>query len=282
MTKLSLSFELFPPRTSRSRELLWLNVGRLSTLNPNFMTVTYGAGGSTREWTIDTACNIQNDTGISMASHLTCIVTPKKDIEVLAHELWDKDIRRIVALRGDVPEGKTRPDPDDSDYYHYSSNFVEGLLKLHPFDISVAAYPEKHPDAPSMDADIEALKKKCDAGAARAITQLFFDNESFYDFMDKVLAAGIKTPIVPGILPIVNYTKAESFAGKCGARIPEKVMARFKGLDPVSKEAEAASLEIVKEQVRDLIRHGINSFHFYTLNQAGLTYTACSDLGLAL
>lgn len=280
MKKNLLSFEFFPPKTDRARERLWQNVGRLSTLDPSFMTVTYGAGGSTRDWTIETACRIQEDTGIKVASHLTCIVTPKDKIAEIASTLWQRGIRHIVALRGDAPEGEKTPDPDDPRYYHYSNELVEGLLKLHPFEISVAAYPEKHPEAPSLDADIEALKKKYDAGATRAITQFFFDNEACYRFLDKAAAAGIDMPIVPGILPIVNFGKAEDFAAKCGASVPGTLKERFAGIDPDSDEARKVSLDIVSGQVGDLIAHGIGSFHFYTLNKAGMTYLACKTLGL--
>jgi methylenetetrahydrofolate reductase (NADPH) len=276
--KPTLSFEFFPPKTERARERLWQNVGRLSTLHPSYMTVTYGAGGSTREWTIETACKIQEDTGVPVASHLTCVVTPKARIEEVASILWSRGIRHIVALRGDVPEGANSPDPDDDSYYHYSSELVEGLLKLHPFEISVAAYPEKHPDAPSLNADIEALKKKCDAGAARAITQFFFDNEAFYRFLDKVRAAGITTPIVPGILPIVNFAKAESFALKCGANVPDNVRKKFAGLEPGSEETHKISIDLTSRQLLDLIENGVSHFHFYTLNHARLTYSIVRNL----
>lgn len=276
-----ISFEFFPPKTERARERLWQNVGMLSTLNPAFMTVTYGAGGSTREWTVDTARRIQEDTGVPVASHLTCVITPKEEIVRIADDLWQSGIKHIVALRGDVPEGANPPARDDPHYYHFSSNLVEGLLARHPFEISVAAYPEKHPDAPSMDADIEALRKKSDAGAARAITQFFFDNENFFRFMDKVSAAGITTPVVPGILPIVNFEKMEAFASRCGTHVPEYIREKFSGLDPDSSEARQVSKDIAARQVRELMEGGINHFHFYTLNHAGQTYEICRSLSLA-
>jgi methylenetetrahydrofolate reductase (NADPH) len=279
MTDTQISFEFFPPRTERGRELLWENVGRLSTLGPRFMTVTYGAGGSDQDWTLHTAVHIQKDTDIPTAAHLTCIVTPKDTIAQIAHELWDNGIRHIVALRGDAPkDGGAKPAPRDKNFYHYSSDLVEGLKSLHDFEVSVAAYPEKHPDAPSLDADIEALRKKFAAGADRAITQFFFENSNFLNFRDKVHAAGITQEITAGILPIADFEKAVSFARKCGTHVPDWLLARYDGVAPGSSTAQDISADIVREQVRALMAEGVNAFHFYTLNQAGLTYSACKDM----
>lgn len=279
MNDLSISFEFFPPKTDRGRELLWENVGRLSTLGPRFMTVTYGAGGTDRDWTIETARNIQRDTRVPTAAHLTCIVTPKDEIARIADTLWENQIRHVVALRGDAPrDGSPAPAPDDERYYHFSSDLVDGLRARHPFEISVAAYPEKHPAAPSLDADIAALKKKFDAGADRAITQFFFENDDFLRFRDKARAAGINGEIVAGILPIADHEKAFDFAGKCGANVPDSLRERFDGLEPRSDAALEVSAELVREQVRALVSEGVREFHFYTLNQAHLTYSACEDL----
>lgn len=280
MDKPAVSFEFFPPKTDRARELLWEAVGMLSTLNPKFMTVTYGAGGSTRDWTVETATHIQGDTGVPTAAHLTCIGNPKAEVDALAGQLWDKGIRHIIALRGDAPKDKPVPRPDDPAYYGYADALVKGLLRLHPFEISVAAYPEKHPEAPDLETDIEHLKRKCDAGAVRAITQFFFDNERYLRFVDKCRAAGITVPIVAGILPIANHEKAFSFAEKCGTYVPREVREKFFKVEPDSETARMIAAIVLVEQVEDLLERGVQDFHFYTLNQSQLTYTACRHLGL--
>ncbi len=278
--KPSLSFEFFPPKNERMKEQLWEAVGMLSTLDPAFMTVTYGAGGSTRDWTVEAATHIHQDTGIPVAAHLTCVCTPKEEIALIADRLWANKIRHIVALRGDAPKDGEIPRPDDEHYFHYSSDLVEGLLALHPFEISVAAYPEKHPEAPSLDADIEALKKKQDAGATRAITQFFFDNDRFYSFLDKAQAAGITMPIVPGIMPIANFEKSVGFAERCGTYVPDKVKQKFENIKDDPEACRITAGLVLADQVEALMEKGTNSFHFYTLNQARLTYTACRHLGL--
>ena len=224
------SFEFFPPKTDAARDGLTHAVQMLARLKPNFMTVTYGAGGSTRDWTIETASKIQKDTGIPTAAHLTCICTPKTEIADIANRLWDKGIRHIVALRGDAPKDGPVPAPDDPAYYHYANELVTGLKALHDFQISVAAYPEQHPKAPDPNTDILNLKKKCDAGASRAITQFFFDNTHFYRFRDRAAEAGITIPITAGLLPIVNVEKAFAFAQKCGTSVHFRCVSALKGL----------------------------------------------------
>lgn len=259
----SFSFEFFPPRSDKAEGAFWPVIDELATLNPAFMTVTYGAGGSTREKTLDIAARIQERTGVPCASHLTFINTPRKDLFALTDEMWDRGIKHIVALRGDMPEGLQWPLDPDGDYFQYTSHFVAALRARHDFEISVSAYPEKHPDAPDLSADIVALHKKCDAGANRAITQFFFDNQTYYDFVEQVRADGITRPIVPGILPIADFEKAESFAAKCGTRMPEALKQRF-------VENPDAGQAIMDEQVSNLLAHGVEHIHFYTLNKADM------------
>lgn len=277
----TVSFEFFPPKTDAARDSLRDAVRMLARLDPDFMTVTYGAGGSTREWTIETASEILKDTGIPTAVHLTCICTPRVEIAEIAERLWRKGIRHIVALRGDPPKDGRMPAPDNPDYYHHADSFVAGLKALRDFEISVAAYPEKHPQAPDLETDIAHLKRKCDAGATRAITQFFFNNQHFYRFRDRVAAAGITTPITAGILPIVNVEKSFSFAEKCGTQVPDSLRARFAGLEQDHDTARLIATVILAEQIADLRAHGVTRFHFYTLNQSHLTYAACQGLRTA-
>ncbi len=272
------SFEFFPPKTDAARDGLTHAVQMLARLKPNFMTVTYGAGGSTRDWTIETASKIQKDTGIPTAAHLTCICTPKTEIADIANRLWDKGIRHIVALRGDAPKDGPVPAPDDPAYYHYANELVTGLKALHDFQISVAAYPEQHPKAPDPNTDILNLKKKCDAGASRAITQFFFDNTHFYRFRDRAAEAGITIPITAGLLPIVNVEKAFAFAQKCGTSVPLSLRQRFEGLENNPETTHLVAAVALAEQIADLRANGVDQFHFYTLNQAPLTYAACQGL----
>ncbi|HRC26727.1 MAG TPA: methylenetetrahydrofolate reductase [NAD(P)H] [Alphaproteobacteria bacterium] len=274
----TVSFEFFPPKTEPARAQLWDAVGMLARLKPDFMTVTYGAGGSTREWTIQTAEKILQDTKIPTAAHLTCVCTPKEEIHRIAGSLWNRGIRHIVALRGDAPKDGAVPAAEDPEYYHYADELVAGLKFLRNFEISVAAYPEKHPAAPDLKTDIENLRRKCEAGADRAITQFFFDNEKFYRFRDVVSSVGIAAPLVAGILPIANPVKAFEFARKCGASIPDRLAARFEGLENDHDTARLVAAVVLAEQIADLRANGVDHFHFYTLNQAHLTYAACQGL----
>lgn len=276
-----ISFEFFPPKTDAARDGLRDAARMLARLEPDFMTVTYGAGGSTREWTIETAAGILKDTGVPTAAHLTCICTPKTGIAEIANTLWKNGIRHIVALRGDAPKDGTVPAADDPAYYHYADELVAGLKTLRNFEISVAAYPEKHPQASDVDTDILNLKRKCDAGADRVITQFFFDNTHFYRFRDRAAAAGIKTPIAAGILPIVNDEKAFAFAQKCGTSVPEALRARFAGLETDHDTARLVATVVLAEQIADLRANGVEQFHFYTLNQSHMTYAACQGLRVA-
>jgi len=273
-----ISFEFFPPKNDAARDSLAQAVRMLARLEPDFMTVTYGAGGSTRDWTIETAAGILKDTGIPTAAHLTCICTPKAGISEIAQTLWAKGIRHIVALRGDAPKDGVIPAAGDPAYYHYADELVAGLKALRNFEVSVAAYPEKHPQASDIDADILNLKRKCDAGADRVITQFFFDNSHFYRFRERVAAAGITVPVAAGILPIINVEKAFAFAQKCGTSVPDSLRARFAGLENDPDTARLVATVVLAEQIADLRANGVENFHFYTLNQSHLTYAACQGL----
>ncbi len=274
----TVSFEFFPPNSDKGEEAFWPRVEKLAACNPAFMTMTYGAGGSTRDRTVDMAIQMFQRTGIPSAAHLTCVATPKNELKRIVDKLWDNGIRHIVALRGDLPSGMLRPDPSDTDYFHYTSDFVEGLKSWHPFQISVGAYPEKHPDAPDLSADIEALKKKCAAGADRAITQFFFDNDVFYRFRDAVAAAGISVPVVPGILPVLDYEKMLRFARTCQATVPAEMAEAFGNVQSDSEAFKALARERLIRQVTDLAKNGAGHIHFYTLNHSSLPVAACAAL----
>jgi methylenetetrahydrofolate reductase (NADPH) len=276
----SISFEFFPPKGEEAQEQFWETVDKLSPLNPAFMTVTYGAGGSTRDWTIETAAAMQKKTGIRTAAHLTCVNTMKDGIAEIAHKLWDSGVKHIVALRGDVPDEDAPLDYNDHSYYHYANELVTGLKSLHDFEISVAAYPEKHPEASDFDTDIINLKRKCDAGATRAITQFFFENSVYYRFLDKARAAGITIPIIPGVLPIHDFTRMLRVAGMCQAHVPQWLHEKFQGLS--ADETRKTGADFLAAQVRDLADNGANHLHFYTLNRADLTAEACKACGLAV
>jgi len=274
-----VSFEFFPPHDEAAEEKLWAVVGALESLAPAFVSVTYGAGGSTRSRTDRIVRRIHGETGVSPAAHLTCVGATRAETDALAREWWDAGIRQIVALRGDPPKGAThyRPHPDG---YENAAALVTGLRAIADFDISVAAYPECHPDSPSRDADLDNLKRKLDNGANRAITQYFFDNTLFLRFRDAAAAAGIDVPIIPGILPVTNFARVVEFSERCGASVPGSMAALFEGLDadPETRQLIAAS-EAVK-QCEALRREGVDDFHFYTLNRAALTKAICWDLGV--
>jgi methylenetetrahydrofolate reductase (NADPH) len=278
-TAIRVSFEFFPPADAAMEATLWSSVERLAPLAPHFVSVTYGADGSTRERTHNIVTRIRDETTLTGAPHLTCIGATRGEILDIARAYWDQGIRQLVALRGDPPRGHGgyRPHPDG---FAYAADLVAGLKRLAPFDVSVAAYPEVHPEARSADADLANLKRKIDAGATRAITQFFYDTEVFVRFRDRCVAAGIGAPIVPGILPITRFPQVLRFAQSCGAGIPQWLHERFSGLDedPETRRLIAASVAI--EQVQALARHGVQEFHFYTLNRAELTYAICHALGL--
>lgn len=273
----TVSFEFFPPKDEQMERTLWQSVERLTALQPRFVSVTYGADGSTRTRTHNIVTRIQGTTPLTAAPHLTCVGAPREEILDVARNYWAHGIRHIVALRGDPPQGATRytPHPDG---FAYAVDLVKGLKSVADFEISVAAYPEIHPEAPSEQFEFDNLKAKLDAGADRAITQFFFDPQCFLRFRDRCAAAGITASIVPGILPITRFPQMLRMAQRCGAGVPEWLVHRFDGLDqdPDTRRLIAAAVAI--EQVEELQRHGVQEFHFYTLNRSELTYAICHAL----
>lgn len=278
-TPIQVSFEFFPPKTEKMHEQLWASIERLAPLKPKFVSVTYGAGGSTRERTHDTVARIQKEKGLMAAAHLTCVGATTGEVDEIARNYWNAGIRHIVALRGDPPPDQTAYTPHPGGYA-YAVDLVSGLKKVSDFEISVAAYPETHPRAASPDADLDNLKRKIDAGASRAITTFFFDRDVFKRFRDRAAKAGIKVPIVPGILPVTNFVQTQKMAAMNGTSIPAWMHHMFAGLeeDPETRKLVAATL--AAEQVQDLRAEGVTDFHFYTLNRADLTYAICHLLGI--
>jgi methylenetetrahydrofolate reductase (NADPH) len=276
---IAVSFEFFPPKTPAIEAQLRHAIARLASLRPAFMSVTYGAGGSTREGTHAIVKGIQVNTGVAAAAHLTCVNASRAEIDAVAESYWAAGIRHIVALRGDPPEGLGTYSPRPDGYPHADA-LVSGLRGLRPFEISVAAYPEVHPQAASAQADLDALKRKMDAGATRAITQFFFDIDAFARFLERARRAGISIPIVPGILPITNVAKAMAFAKACNVRIPAWVRRQFEDVDGDPETRQLVAAVVAAEQCRALHGLGIRQFHFYTLNRAELTLAICHMLGV--
>jgi methylenetetrahydrofolate reductase (NADH) len=274
-----VSFEFFPPADAAMAATLWKSIERLAPLAPHFVSVTYGADGSTRERTHEVVTRIQRETSLTGAPHLTCIGAPRGEILDIARGYWDEGIRHLVALRGDPPGGAVRYQPHPGGFA-YAADLVAGLKRVAAFDISVAAYPEVHPEARSADADLDNLKRKIDAGASRAITQFFFDIGIFLRFRDRCAAAGIRAPIVPGILPITRFPQVLRFAARCGTSVPQWLQERFAGLETDDETRRLLAASVAIEQVEALERHGVREFHFYTLNRAELTYAICHALGL--
>jgi len=274
-----VSFEFFPPKTADMEVKLWQAVKRLEPLAPRFVSVTYGAGGSTRERTHATVVRIRRETPLEPAAHLTCIGATCGEIDRVAEHYWESGIRHVVALRGDPPLDHGRYSPHPGGYY-YAADLVAGLKRVADFEISVAAFPEIHPEAESAEADLDNLKRKIDAGAARAITQFFFDTEVYLRFVERARARGITVPIVPGILPVSNVAQTRKFAAQCGATLPAWMAGLFEGLDddPETRRLVAASIAI--EQCRLLQAEGVREFHFYTLNRADLAVAICHMLGV--
>lgn len=280
---ISVSFEFFPPKTPVAETQLWQAIRRLAIVRPSFMSVTYGAGGSTRDGTHRIVKSIQTETGVKAAAHLTCVDAARAEIDAMAESYWASGIRHLVALRGDAAEGVGSSHPPRRDGYPYdgylhADALVRGLRTLRPFEISVAAYPEVHPHASSAEADIDALKRKVDAGATRAITQFFFDVEKFERFIERVRQARIDIPIVPGILPITNFAKAADLARKCNVHIPDRLRRQFDGMDDDPETLRLVAASVATEQCRALRRLGINQLHFYTLNRAELSFAICHML----
>jgi len=274
-----VSFEFFPPKTEKMEAQLWSAIETLTPLAPQFVSVTYGAGGSTRERTHATVARIAQETPLAAAAHLTCVAASKAEIAEIADAYWNAGVRHIVALRGDPPElgGRFEPHPDG---YKGAAELVDGLVKLHPFEISVSAYPEVHPDAASAQSDLDNLKRKLDAGATRAITQFFFSPDAYFRFMDKVLAAGITADIVPGIMPVSNFAATQRMAAMCNTAVPSWMARLFEGLDDHPGSRQLVSATIAAELCRGLYEGGVRDFHFYTLNRAELSYAICHLLGL--
>jgi methylenetetrahydrofolate reductase (NADPH) len=275
----TVSFEFFPPNDAAMEQTLWASIQRLAPLAPRFVSVTYGADGSTRERTHNIVTRILRETSLIPAPHLTCVGAPRGEILDVARAYWDAGVRHVVALRGDAPAGQSQYTPHPQGFA-YAADLVQGLKSVGDFDISVAAYPEVHPEAPSARFDLDNLRAKIDAGANRAITQFFFDTDKYLRFRDECAAAGITAPIVPGILPITRFPQMLRFAQRCGASVPDWLAHRFDGLDddPDTRRLIAASFAI--EQVRRLQEHGVQEFHFYTLNRSELTVAICHALGV--
>jgi methylenetetrahydrofolate reductase (NADPH) len=275
----AVSFEFFPPADEAMEKTLWESIRYLEPLSPRFVSVTYGADGSTRERTHNVVSRVQKETSLTCVPHLTCIGASRGEVLDIARKYWDQGIRHIVALRGDAPAGTVKYVPRE-DGFAYAADLVTGLKTVGDFEISVAAYPERHPEATTLDADIDTLKKKVDAGADRAITQFFYDNDKFLRFRDACVAKGITVPIVPGILPITRFPQVTRFAKRCGATIPDWLEHRFDGLDDNPDTRKLISAAVAIEQVHALQRHGVEQFHFYTLNRSELTYAICHALGV--
>lgn len=276
---IEVSFEFFPPKNEKMGETLWRSVETLAPLGPRFASVTYGAGGSTRERTHQQVVRIQNEANIPAAAHLTCVEATRDQVDEVARHYWDEGIRHIVALRGDAPDGQGayRPHPDG---YANAVELIAGLKRVADFEISVAAYPEVHPDSPDRQADLDNLRAKFDAGATRAITQFFFDPECFFDFRDRAAVAGIEGEIVPGIMPVLSFAAVQRMSGLCGTAIPDWMEGLFDGLDDRPEARQLVSATIAAELCRRLYAGGVRQFHFYTLNRAELSYAICHMLGL--
>ncbi len=267
---MDVSFEFFPPKTEKMEAQLWEAVRTLEPLAPRFVSVTYGAGGSTRERTHQTVARIQRETPLAAAAHLTCVEATREEVDQVAREYWAAGVRHIVALRGDSPSGG----------YENAAALVAGLRKLHPFEISVAAYPECHPDSAHADADLDNLRRKLDAGATRAITQFFFEPETFFRYRDAVAAAGVDAEIVPGIMPVMNVASVKRMSAMCGTAVPAWMDKLFEGLDDHPGARQLVAATVAAELCRKLYAGGVRQFHFYTLNRAELAYAVCHLLGM--
>ncbi len=275
----AVSFEFFPPKTEKMAEALWSTVTRLAPLRPRFVSVTYGAGGSTRERTHETVARVRKETMLEPAAHLTCVAATRSEVDEVARGYWAAGIRHIVALRGDPPHGTDVYQPTPGGYAA-AADLVAGLKCVADFQISVACYPETHPESPSPEFDIDNLKRKIDAGATRAISQFFFDPDVFLRFRDRARAAGVEVPITPGILPVTNFATVKRFAKMCGASVPAWLAELFETLDEDPETRKLVAATVAGEQCRMLEAEGVDFFHFYTLNRADLTYAICHMLGL--
>ncbi|MCL2715562.1 MAG: methylenetetrahydrofolate reductase [NAD(P)H] [Alphaproteobacteria bacterium] len=278
---LAISFEFFPPRTEEMERDLWQTVTRLAPLQPDFVSVTYGAGGSTRERTHATIARLLKETTLKPAAHLTCVGASRGEIDDIVERYHALGVRHIVALRGDPPGGIGTPYVAHADGYSTSTELVAGIRKRHgDIEISVSAYPEKHPEARDFDADIDALKAKVDSGATRAITQVFFDNDFYFRYLERVRSRGITIPVVPGIMPLHNFKLARNFVTRAGTTVPDQLAAKFEGLDDDAETRQLVAATVAIDQLRHLARHGVRNFHFYTMNRADLVFAICHLLGI--
>jgi len=278
--RIRVSFEFFPPKTEEMEKTLWDSITRLAPLEPNFVSVTYGAGGSTRERTHATVKRILAETALVPAAHLTCVAATREEIDGVIRNYCAAGVRHIVALRGDPVGGideRYAPHPGG---YRHAADLVAGIKRHADVEVSVSAYPEKHPDSPTVEADLDMLAAKVDAGATRAITQFFFENDLYFRYLDRVRARGIAVPVVPGILPVQNFKQARSFAARCGTSVPAWLAQRFDGLDEDVATRKLIAAAVAAEQVLDLVDRGVTDFHFYTMNRADLVYAICHLLGL--
>src|SRR5690606_11915971 len=277
---LQLSFEFFPPKTDAMEERFWDSISKQARLGPRFVSVTYGAGGSTRERTLRMVSRITTDTGVPAAAHLTCVGATRAEVDAVVEGYKAAGVNSIVALRGDPPEGVGQPFTPHPDGYRNAADLVAGIRRIGDFDISVAAYPEKHPQSADWDADIDNLKRKLDAGADRAITQMFFENGDYWRFVERARKAGIAAPIVPGIQPIHSFKQISGFAGRCGASIPPWLAERFEGLEDDPETHALVAAAVAAEQVTELLDSGVTEFHFYTLNRSNLVLALARLLGI--
>ncbi|HXH00370.1 MAG TPA: methylenetetrahydrofolate reductase [NAD(P)H] [Sphingomicrobium sp.] len=276
---IAVSFEFFPPKSDAMAETLWRSIETLAPLNPRFVSVTYGAGGSTRERTHEVVARLVRETDLTPAAHLTCVGASRGEIDDIARSYWDAGVRHIVALRGDPPEPGQPYAPHPQGYAN-AAELVAGLKAIAPFEISVAAYPEVHPDSDCPDSDLDNLMRKIDAGADRAISQFFFSAENFFRFQDRLAARGVDIEVVPGILPVSNVAQTRKFAGQCGAAIPGWMDRLFEGLDALPAARQLVAATIASELCGQLYAGGVRKFHFYTLNRAELAYAICHLLGV--
>jgi len=275
-----VSFEFFPPKSQAMEKSLWASIERLAPISPTFVSVTYGAGGTTRERTHATVKRLLDETALLPAAHLTCVGAPRAEVDAIVSDYWAMGVRHIVALRGDPQSGIGTAYVPDPGAYVNAADLVGGISAIGDFDISVSAYPEKHPESATVDADIDMLQAKVDAGAHRAITQFFFDNDVYFRYLDRVQTRGLDIPIIPGILPVVHFGRMSSFAEKCGTSVPGWLAERFDGLDDDPETRQLIAVAVAAEQVIDLLDRGIDTFHFYTMNKADMVYAICRLLGL--
>jgi len=277
---ITVSFEFFPPKPGEAEETFWRTIGKLEPIRPRFVSVTYGAGGTTRDRTLATVSRICRDTTLKPAAHLTCVGASKEEVNAVIRDYWDAGVRHIVALRGDPPGGvgaRFTPHPEG---YRNAADLVRGIRDIGDFEISVSAYPERHPDSVSIEEDLAFMADKAEHGATQAISQFFFHNAFFLRLRDRILARGIRIELVPGILPITSFARVSEFAAKCGAHIPPALVRRFEGLDDDPETRNLVAAMVAAEQVAALRREGVRHFHFYTLNRADLVYAICRVLGL--